>query len=243
MKENTQWKWCYRSIFLAAIFIITCLSAFSFIDSMSGGYAVAFISIFLAIASIAIAALFFHRAKVMDSILNSTHLLAHWVYSSIEAEKAAKNEYSEYRERNRALFFIIGGMLILSALIMAISGGYEGFITGVFLLGFTVLLFIVSRVVPVLTFRNALRAPNEAYIANEGIIYEGTVYPFRSFLMRLVGIKLRVGSRNKLSAVVFSFDQLIGFYIYSPFDIEVPVPEGKEEMARNIADMLESMVT
>ena len=83
--ENTQWKWCYRSLLSTAIVTMVCIYAFSFIDGMSGGYAVVFVSFFLAVTGIAVAALFFRRAQVMDSILNSTRLLAHWIYSSEEA--------------------------------------------------------------------------------------------------------------------------------------------------------------
>lgn len=189
--ENTQWKWCYRSLFSAVIFIIICISASGFIDGMLGGYAVAFVSFFLAITGVAVAALFFRRAQIMDSILNNAQLLAHWIYSSDEAEQSARREYVAYQERNRAMFFIIGGMLIIAALIMMIFVGDEGLITGIFLLAFMVLLFIVSRVTPVLALKNALGSPKEAYIAENGIIYEGSVYPFQSFLMKLNGVTFK----------------------------------------------------
>ncbi|HWQ18940.1 MAG TPA: hypothetical protein VN455_04125 [Methanotrichaceae archaeon] len=236
--ENTQWKWCYRSIFSAAIFAVICLSAFSLVDGMSGGFAVAFVSFFLAIAGVAVTALFFRRAQVMDSILNGTQPLAHWIYSSDEAEQSARREYADYQERNRAMFFIIGGMLVVAAIIMIIFAGEGGFITGIFLLAFTVFLFIVSRMVPVLVLKNALRAPREAYIAESGIIYEGAVYPFHTSLMRIDGAKFKRGLGKKPSVLIFSFTQPIGLYIRSSFDIEIPVPEGNEEMAFKIADML-----
>lgn len=238
MTENTQWKWCYRSIFSAAIFAFVCLSALSFVDGMSGGFAIAFVSFFLAISGVAVTALFFSRAQAMDSILNSTQPLAHWIYSSDEAEQSARREYADYMERNRAMFFIIGGMLAVAATVMIVFAGEGGFITGIFLLAFTFLLFIVSRVAPMLVLKSALMAPREAYIAENGIIYEGAVYPFRSFLMRLDRINFKRGLRKKSPMLTFSFTQPIGLYIRSSFDIEIPVPEGKEEMASKIADIL-----
>ena len=81
MMQNTQWKWCYRSLFLAALSSVVCIYAFPYIDGFSGGYAIVFVSFFLAASAIAVAALFFHRARVMDFILNSTQPLAHWTYS------------------------------------------------------------------------------------------------------------------------------------------------------------------
>jgi hypothetical protein len=238
MMENTQWKWYHRSILSVAIFAIISLSAFSFIDGMSGGFAIAFISFFLMISCVAVAALFFHRARVMDSILNSAHPLAHWVYSSDAAKESARREYADYQERNRAMFFITGGMLVIAALIMIIFAGDGGLITGIFLLAFTAFLFFVSKVAPLIVFKNALRTPKEAYIAENGIIYEGAVYPFSSFLMSLEGARFRRGLGEKPPVLVFSFTQLVGLNISSSFDIEVPVPDGNEEMACEIAGIL-----
>lgn len=68
---------------------------------------------------------------------------------------------------------VIGGMLVLVALAMMIFAGEGGFITGAFLLAFTILLFIVSRVMPAIALKYALHSPREAYIAENGIVYEG----------------------------------------------------------------------
>lgn len=238
--ENTQWKWCYVSLFSTAVFAIICISAFIFIDGMSGGYAIAFVSFFLAITGIAVAALFFLRAKVMDSILNGTQLLAHWTYSKEAAEQSARHEYADYQDRNRAMFFVIGGMLVVAALVTMIFAGEGGLITGAFLLAFTVFLFIVSRITPMLALKNALKSPRDAYIAENGIIYEGAVYPFQSFLMRLDGVTFNERTRKKPATLMLSFSQLIGLYISSTFDIEIPVPEGEEEKARKIAEHMEA---
>lgn len=162
--QNTPWKWCYRLLFLAAIFSVVCI-----------------VSFFLVAAAVAVAALFFCRARVMDSILNSTQLLAHWIYSPDVAMQSSRREYAAYQERNRAMFLVIGGMLVFFALVMMIFAGEGGFITGIFLLAVTVFLFIVSRVAPRIALRYALSSPREAHIAEIGIIYEGAVYPFHPF--------------------------------------------------------------
>jgi len=237
--QNTQWKWCYRSLFLAAIFSVVCIYAFIFIDGFSGGYAIAFISFFLAVSAVAVAALFFHRARIMDSILNSTQLLAHWTYSADEAEQSARREYADYQERNRAMFIIIGGMLALASLVMMIFAGEGGFITGIFLLAFTVFLFIVSRAAPRIVLKYALASPGEAYIAENGIIYEGAVYPFQSLLMIMDGATFQEKTGKNPAMLIFSFTQSVGLNIRSPFDIEIPVPQEEEETARKISCLLQ----
>jgi hypothetical protein len=237
MITNTQWKWCYASLLFAAVFAVLCGYASTSIDGMEGGYALAFVSFFLAITGVAVAVLFFHRARVMDSILKGSRVLAHWVYSAEEAEKSAKREYGDYQERNRGLFIIIGGMLVIVALIFIIFLGEGGLITGIFLLGFTVFLFIVSRVVPVIVLKQTLKAPKEAFIAENGIVYEGAVYPFHSFLMKMDGVTLKKESSGIPPVLVFSFIQLTGI-ILSPYEIAIPVPADQLEKAEEIAHHL-----
>jgi hypothetical protein len=234
--QNTQWKWCHRSLLVAAIFSVVCIYAFSYIDGFSGGYAIAFISFFLAISAVCVAALFLHRARIMDGILNSTEVLAHWTYSAEEAEQSARREYEDYQERNRAMFLVIGGMLVLAALVMMIFAGDDGLITGAFLLAVAALLFFVSRVAPRIALKYALSSPKEAYIADNGIIYEGAIYPFHSFLMRMDEAKFQETDGKRPSVLVFLFTQSVGLYIRSPFSIEIPVPRGEEDKARSIAE-------
>jgi hypothetical protein len=171
----------------------------------------------------------------MDGILNCTYVLAHWTYSAEEAELSARREYEDYLERNRAMFLVIGGMLVLMALVMVIFAGDGGLITGSFLLAVAVLLFFVSRVAPRIALKYALSSPKEAYIADNGIIYEGSVYPFHSFLMRMDEAIFQETEGKKPSVLVFLFTHSVGLYIRSPFSIEIPVPRGEEEKARSIA--------
>lgn len=156
--QNSQWKWCHRSLLFGAVFSVVCIYALYFIDGFSGGHAVAFVSFFLASSAAAVAALFFQRARVMDGILSSTQLLAHWTYSA-----------------------------------------------------------------------------KEALIADNGIIYEGAVYPFQSFLMRMDGAEFFEKEGLKPAVLVFSFTQSAGLSIRTSFNIEIPVPQGEEEKARGIA--------
>jgi hypothetical protein len=206
----------------------------TFIDGMAGGYAIALVSFFIAVSGIAVAGLFFHRARVMDEILNSNQTLAHWVYSSDMAQETAHHKYGMYVERSRAMFILIGGMLVVTAMIFIIFVEDGGIITGVFLLAFTVVLFIISRITPRLELNRALNTPHEAYIAENGIIYEGAVYPFKAFMSGMYDVSLQKGTGRKNDSLIFSFTQLVGLYIIQAFDIAVPIPDGELETAYGI---------
>ena len=238
MTPNTEWKKVTASLIATLVFIILCLVSVFFIDGMSGGFALAFISFFLAISSGVVALLFLHRARVMDTILADPSPLAHWTYPEENALASVEREYREFQGRNRAMFIIIGGMLVVVALFFLIfveDGGPE---TAFILLGITALLFVVSRVTPWLERRRAMSAAHEAVIARDGIIYEGAVYPFRSFLMFWGGVSFREAGKKGPAVLVFSFTQLVGRFIVQPFDVVVSVPAGQEATAERVVGEL-----
>lgn len=234
MIPNTEWKKVISSAIAAVVFTALCLVSFFTIDGMSGGFALAFVSFFLAVSSIVVALLFVRRARLMDAILADPSPLAHWTYPEEMARVSAEREYREYQERNRAMFIIIGGMLVVVALFFLIfveEGGPE---TGLILLVFAAFLFVVSRLMPWLERRRALATSHEALITHSGIVYEGSVYPFHSFLIFRGGVTFQKAGKKSHSALVFSFTQLVGRFIIQPFDVVVPVPPGEEERAGRI---------
>ena len=238
MTPNTEWKKVFLSLIAAAFFFLVCILSFTFIDGMSGGFAIAFVTFFLFICGVVVALLFVTRARTMDSILADPAPLAYWTYPEDTARENVEREYREFRERNRAMFIIIGGMLVVVALFFLIfveDGGPE---TALILLAITVLLFVVSRVTPWLEQRRARGASHEAIITREGVVYEGSVYPFRSFLVWWHGVSLREPKKKNPATLVFSFSQLAGRFIIQPFDVAVPVPAGEEERAGRVVQEL-----
>ena len=101
-----------------------------------------------------------------------------------------------------------------------------------------IIIAIVSVVAPKLEYRRALGASREAYITDKGLIYEGAVYPFKSFMMRMTDVRFENVTDKTPPLLIFSFIQLVGLYIPRPFDISIPVPEGEVETARGIARKL-----
>jgi hypothetical protein len=233
--ENREWKKMFGSIAAALVFGVLCAAAIAFIDGMSGGFAIAFVSLFLSISCLTVSGLFFQRARLTDAILRGDRILAHWVYPEADVHRSIEREYTEYRERNRALILIMGGMIVAVALFFLIFAGEGGVVTAAVLFVLFLILFIVSRVTPGLERNRALHASHETFITRDGIIYEGGLYPFRSFLMRMEGAAFHEETRKQPAALEFSFLQMVGLYILNPFEITIPVPEGQEERAREIA--------
>lgn len=234
MTPNTEWKHVTISLIAAAVFFLVCVLSFTFIDGMNGGYALAFVSFFLAVSGICVALLFVTRARAMDAILADPSPLAHWQYPEAMMQETREREYQEFRGRNYAMFILIGGMLGVVALFFILFMGEGGLETGLVLLVIAALLFAVSRVTPWLERRRAESAPREAIFTHRGFIYQGRVYPFRSFLQYYHGASFHDARRNRPAVIVFSFTQLVGQFIIRPFAITVPVPPVEEDAARQV---------
>jgi hypothetical protein len=52
----------------------------------------------------------------MDAILADPSPLVHWTYLGEMARASVEREYQEFQGRNRAMFILIGGMLVVVAL-------------------------------------------------------------------------------------------------------------------------------
>ena len=234
--KNNEWKRFYISLVSAMLFIFLIIVAGGTMDGMSGGYAIMFVSLFLAITSFAAALLFYTRARAMDEILGGKNLLALWVYQAEEKKKSAEREFVSYMESNRSLLYVVGGFLLIAMLLMVIFGREAGVTTAGMLFIVLIIITIVSVVATGLELKRTLNAPREAYITETGIIYEGAEYPFHSFMVRMEGVRFTKGTETRPPMLGFSFIQLIGLYIRQPFEINVPVPAGEEIKAQEIAE-------
>lgn len=231
--QNAEWKWVYGSLIAAVVFVVIGIVAITSMECMDGGCALAFLSVFLVIAMGVTAVVFFFRALAADAILSGKDLLAHWTYSAEETKESAEREYTGNRGINHGLFTLMGGMLVIAIILLLVFGGDGGTATAAFLLVFLAVLFVISRVTPGLERSRALAAPKEAYIAKNGVIYEGASYLFVSFMMRRYRVTLREESGERPALLVFSFVQLVGV-IPKTFEVAVPVPAGEGEKAREI---------
>ncbi|HIH27076.1 MAG TPA: hypothetical protein HA256_03675 [Methanoregulaceae archaeon] len=236
--KNHEWKWVYVAAGGAVVFFLLIGIADQSMDCMSGGCAVMFVSFFLAVTLVAVALLFWSRARTMDAILSGKELLAHWTYSDEDSVTSAEREFAEYREANKALFIIVGGFFLIAIIFLLIFGGEAGVLTTFILLGAVGIIALVAWGAPRLVYASSLKRSPEACIAGNGIIYREAVYPFRSFLNRLDGVSFREAAQGEPSLLIFSFIQVVGLYILRPYEVRVPVPGGEEERAREIARKL-----
>lgn len=236
--HNHEWKWVYLSAIGAVFFSLLIVIADQTMDCMSGGCAVMFVSFFLAVTLVAVAFLFWSRAKVMDAILEGRDLLTHWIYSVEDSATSAGREFTEYKEANKAMFIVVGGFFLIGIVLVLIFGGEAGGLTALILIGALAIIALAAWGAPRIVYARSLKKIPEAFIGQNGIIYREAVYPFRSFLNRLDGVSYRDATQDEPALLIFSFIQIVGLYILRPYEVRVPVPVGEEERAQGIARRL-----
>lgn len=239
--KNTEWKWVWVCLALALVFFVLAFVAGGLLDGMSSGYAMMLVFFFMLLCSLAVAGLFVMRARAMDEILAGKDLLAYWEYPADETARNAGREYAEYRAKNRLLLYFIGGLLVIAMILVVIFGEEDGVTTAGMLFVVLIIVAIASVVAPRFGYRKAIAAPREAYITDRGIIYAGTTYPFKSFLMRMTKVQFENATAKRPALLIFTFFQLVGLYVVPmprSFDVAIPVPAGQEQKARAIAERL-----
>ena len=222
--KNHEWRWVYLSFVSVVVSLVLIGYANQFMDPMSGRYAVMFVSFFIALTLVAVALLFWSRARTVDMLLDGRNIIAHWTYSPEASSVSADREFMEYQEANRALFIVVGGFFVVAILVLLALGGEAGGLTALVLVGMLGVIALVAWGAPRIVYRRALKAIPEAYIGRNGIIYREIVYPFRSFLNHLDGVSFREAERGNPPLLTFSFIQVVGLSILRPYAVSVPVP-------------------
>jgi hypothetical protein len=218
------------------------------LDMMAIGYALTLFGLLIFITGLVTLWLYRPRAKALARILSGQGLLAHWVYDPARAEENAAREFAEYRERNRALFIITAILIVvIGAPVLVIplarDGALDGsdpialIIVGVYF-AIIPLLALVAYVTPRLAYRRALADGAHAYIAEDGVYYNGALHTWRQPLCDLLQVEVEQKGKQAMLRFELRYLTRVGVVQYDRRVTRVPVPEGQEEKAEEIVARL-----
>jgi hypothetical protein len=199
-------------------------------DEMDGGFAIAFLSFFLAITGLIVVIMYHGRAKTLDGILSGNDLLTHWTYSpevwknyaEVDFHKDTHSKWSLYR-----LVMVVAAVVCLIASLV-LKNAWPAMI-GVFL-GLGGLLAAVVLLTTRHLHRQNRQYLGEAYISRKGIYLNRQLHIWSGW-----GGKLESAVFNEsegLLEVSYSLPDRTG---RSNFTVRVPVPPEESAKARRIA--------
>jgi NADH:ubiquinone oxidoreductase subunit 3 (subunit A) len=209
------------------------------IDCFSGGCAMAFLCFFLTIIGVVIAIIYQRRATALDKILYGKDLLARWSYSTDEWTRYAAAEYKRERKGKQALFIVITVISLIIALGFVI---FDRTVAGLWVLaamgGLIALIAFVAYFTPWYNYRQNLKYPGEVLIAPNGAYFSRQLHIWDQLGARLVRVELKEAKQPYIE-FVYEAPTRTGMQEY---EARVPVPQGKDKEARELADKFADIV-
>jgi hypothetical protein len=209
-------------------------------DGMGGGYAIAFVSGFIALCSLIATAVFAARARILGRLLSGTGCLAHWMYPEEERTDHARKELAEEKKASWMLLLVIAAFSFVIGLGFLVADPEAGQFVLLVLAGVVALLAMVAVLAP--RIRNARRrqAAPEAFVSWEGAYVLGMLHTWRLLGARVEQAQVTEGAKPMLR-VEYSAPVVYGRFFLSrqSYTVSIPVPHGEESRARDAAGAIE----
>lgn len=208
-------------------------------EGMGGGFAIAFVSGFLALAAAITAAIFTARARILGRLLRGEDVLAHWTYPEADRANQAKKELVEEKRASWVLLLIIAAFSLLIGIGFLIADPDAGRFVLLVMVGLVVLLAVVAFLAPLVRHRKRRRAVPEAIVSREGAYVFGMLHTWKLLGARIDDVSLGVGSKPALH-VTYSAPVLYGkvFLTRQSCTVSIPVPPGENSRAEEVAQAL-----
>lgn len=216
-------------VFSFVIFLPILLQA----DMMDWGYAISFVSFFLAVAFLVTTIIisgFYRRA---GKIFLDKNILVHWKYEKESWSEFAKNEYNTDKREKRFLFLTILVFIIIISIIFILINREVWKVFSIVFSSLIIITATLSFLVPVLKKRSYLKTFPQAFISLNGVYLAGE---FHIWDYLTAGIEeASVDEKNMLLKIGYSY---IASYQKAYKEIRIPIPDGRLDEAAKAVENL-----
>jgi hypothetical protein len=209
-------------------------------DGMGGGYAVAFVSGFIALCGVVVAAIFAVRARILGRLLSGRGVLTHWTYPAEDRADHVDKELEEERKGSWTLFLVIAALSVVIGVGFLVADPDAGRFVFLLLMGVVALLAVVAALAPRMRHRRRRRAVPEAIISLEGAYVLGMLHTWRLLGARVEETHVAAGKKPVLR-VTYSAPVLYGKLLFGrqSYTVLIPIPRGEEERAESVVRALQ----
>jgi len=208
-------------------------------DMMAVGYGLSFIGLFITISGVVTWWIFHKRYTTWERMFQGDGLLVHWTYDPAETERQARQLYDEFRQRNRSLFWLVAGMMLVIGFIVLVIPMLLGddLLWPVVALYFGLIPLIgwVAWLTPRRAYESARRWGGLALIARDGLYVGGALHTWNPPLSELKKVELELGQRGAVLQFYIRNLTRLGWVHYETMVAHVPVPAGQEPQAEEVA--------
>jgi len=203
------------------------------IDGFDGGFAISFVSFFIAICAAIVGVMFLGFAYKLDKILRGEGLLAHWTYESDYWLEYTLKEYAEEKSEKKGLFLIVTGFALFFGLLFWVLDPEAGFIVFLIMLALIGLVAFAWQFSAWYNYKQNLRGVKEAYITKDAVYMNQRLYTWDTVFTCFEEVSQK--DNHGLSLLVFKFTSATraGPQTHT---IRVPIPRGREKEAKEIVE-------
>jgi hypothetical protein len=210
------------------------------VDAMQWGFGISFLCLVFGITAIFVAVMYTKRGKLVEQMLRKENLLAHWTYTPAEWQYYAQKEHGQNKREKRNLFLLVAAISIVIGLILSVihpDGRLVFLLTVVGIIGIAggaALLSIWPR------YRQNRKHLGEVYISQDGVYLNKELHVWRGFGAALEEVSYQDQYRAQpLLHIVYSMPNR---YNRQQVTVRVPVPQGEQAAAKNVADQLQAQL-
>jgi MFS family permease len=218
------------ALFTAGMIFIPELAG---IDGFEGGFAISFVSFFIALVAAVVGVMYLGFANKVDKILRGEGVLAHWTYTSDYWLDYTEKEYKEEKSEKKGLFLIVTGFALFFGIMFWVLDPEAGFIVFLFMLALIGIVAFAWQFSAWHNYRQNIRGVKEAYITRNAVYINRKLYTWDTVFTSFDEVSQK--GNQGLSLLVFRFTSATrtGPQTYT---IRVPIPPGQEEAAKKIME-------
>lgn len=233
MKENPPRRTALVWLIITIVgFVMIFAPGFLGIEGMNGGYAISFVSLFVAIIGIVVVIVYTILANRLDKILRGEGLLAHWTYTPEKWKEYTEKEHLAENIEKRGLFFVVSAFALFFGILFWIIDPEAGIYVFLAMLGLIALIGSVALLTTWYNHNQNEKYLGEAYIAKDALYLNRRLHSWRILGAKLESVTLENKQDLMLLTFKYSASTMTGPQNYTA---RVPVPDGQEETAKNIA--------
>jgi len=240
MTKNPPKNRATASFLVAAVFAVMIFVPESVgIDGFDGGFAISFVSLFIAITAVAVGAMFLGSAAKLDRILRGQNVLVHWIYLPAFWAEFTGKEYLQEKSEKRGLFLTVAAFALFFGFLFWILDNDAGFWVFIVMIGLIGLCFGAWQLSSYSTLRhNGAGGVKEVYISKDAVYLNNKFYTWKAPLTRFSAVNLE----NNRGIAVLAFRYTIyGRTGPHPCTPRVPVPPGQESTAQLAASQINQL--
>jgi hypothetical protein len=231
--RRTMWIWVFVTlVFIFGIFAPSSLG----IEGMHGGYAISFFSIILAITGIVVVIIYIGRSRSLDNMLRQKNVLVRWTYSPKEWQAFTEKAYSAEKSERWKLYCLVMAIACVVCLGFWLFNRDSGMLMIFIVLGLAAILAATVLITTGFDRWQNKKHSEGVYITRDGALINRTLHLWHGWGARLEAVRYK--EQDCIIEIKYVTPSRTGWNTYT---VRVPVPDGEEEKARQVAIKLEQI--